>query len=396
MSQFSWKAEFADPKMEQDFFDKNSRNIKRGIQYICIITALAYLLSSIADYYELGYGDDFKIMLLGRASMAFFGILTFFIFESARAATAVKKFAFGFFMSITILCESLEVYIKSPLFNSMGIPVTAFIVLAFYLFLPPWIMPSLIAAVGGSIIFMLTAIFATDSGTSAILINLFCFMLINAFGCYFLYNFNVNRRRDFKTHQELKLMAEIDDLTKVLCRRRVMELGEYSLSLAERCKNPFSVLILDIDYFKKINDTYGHHVGDQVLKDLARICKEEIREIDLIGRIGGEEFVIILPHTDAQQAAVVAARICNSVEMYEYPDDDKDIRVTMSIGTAVQTGPGNLRSLLKKADQALYEAKKTGGIRSANLHLNIRDETLKANVPPEIFEKKILSPSRME
>lgn len=119
--------------------------------------------------------------------------------------------------------------------------------------------------------------------------------------------------------------------------------------------------MLDIDHFKEYNDKYGHLVGDVLLKEISRIIKDSIRQIDLVGRYGGEEFSIILTETDKEGAVFAAERIRQSVQNRSIRAYDEDLKVTISIGISVYPGHGqDAAGLIEKADQALYQAKDTG------------------------------------
>ncbi len=123
---------------------------------------------------------------------------------------------------------------------------------------------------------------------------------------------------------------------------------------------PFALLMLDIDNFKKINDTYGHQAGDYVLRELARVIKEQLRARDLIARYGGEEFAVLLPGVTFSQAIRIAERIRKAVEKHLFRYEGKDIPVTVSVGLAVMREGLDETSIVEKADQALYLAKKSG------------------------------------
>jgi len=123
---------------------------------------------------------------------------------------------------------------------------------------------------------------------------------------------------------------------------------------------PFALLMIDIDNFKKINDTYGHQAGDYVLKELAKLLKSQLRARDIIARYGGEEFAILLPGTTFSQAVRIAERLRKSVEKHLFKYNDVQIPVTVSIGLAVMREGLDETSLIEKADQALYLAKRSG------------------------------------
>ena len=165
-----------------------------------------------------------------------------------------------------------------------------------------------------------------------------------------------------KLEQELEQRAYIDYLTEVNNRGHFIEQAEKELARALRYEKPLAIFMLDIDYFKKINDSHGHKLGDTVLKKLADICKKTLREVDIIGRIGGEEFAILLPETDKQKAAEVAERLRMEIAAARIPmKDGLPVQFTVSIGVAsAVSDDDNMDVLLNRADQALYEAKETG------------------------------------
>lgn len=156
-------------------------------------------------------------------------------------------------------------------------------------------------------------------------------------------------------------MATQDYLTGVSNRRFFMERAQEELSRANRYTHPLTFMMMDIDHFKRINDTYGHHAGDQVLKNVASICTDNLRVHDLFGRIGGEEFSAMLPETNLNDAIVVAERIRKSIEEAEWAIDGKKVSCTISIGMSqLNDDSETLDNLMKKADEALYLAKSSG------------------------------------
>ncbi|MFC1856164.1 diguanylate cyclase [Thermodesulfobacteriota bacterium] len=166
-----------------------------------------------------------------------------------------------------------------------------------------------------------------------------------------------------KSNSLLKELSNTDSLTKLHNRRFIMELLETEFERGLRYESFLSVLMLDIDHFKNINDTYGHQAGDEILKKIGDILNDVRRKSDLPGRYGGEEFIIVLPHSDNTGARSLAERIRSQVEEYDFEDaDGTNIKVTVSIGTATYPAIGvhSSAELIKKADDALYEAKAGG------------------------------------
>jgi len=162
-----------------------------------------------------------------------------------------------------------------------------------------------------------------------------------------------------RTKQKLEELARVDSLTGLYNRRYWFELAEKEYKKAKRYKMPFSVLMLDIDDFKKINDTFGHHIGDHVLSVLGRIMKENLREVDIPGRYGGEEFVALLPMTDEEAAYKVGERIREAVEETFF-GIDKKVTVTVGVASYSPLKDMDFNRVLLLADKALYYGKKTG------------------------------------
>lgn len=162
--------------------------------------------------------------------------------------------------------------------------------------------------------------------------------------------------------REMERQAHTDVLTGAFNRRHFYLFGERELSRARRIEDPLSLLMLDIDHFKRINDEYGHDAGDEALKLLTRTCLQQLRPHDLFARTGGEEFAALLPHTDIADAAMVAERIRRSVEDLVLPlSDGREVRFTVSIGVVQwHAGDADLEALFKRADQKLYQAKDEG------------------------------------
>lgn len=171
---------------------------------------------------------------------------------------------------------------------------------------------------------------------------------------------DITERKNYE--RELERRAQTDVLTGLNNRRHFYELAEQELARAKRYGKPLAALMLDVDHFKRFNDTYGHHVGDAVLRKLGEVGTGTLREIDITGRFGGEEFVVLLPETSMEQALEAAERLRLAVAGASVPIESGEIlRFTVSLGVASLTAAdGDIDAMLKRADAALYEAKKSG------------------------------------
>ncbi len=168
----------------------------------------------------------------------------------------------------------------------------------------------------------------------------------------------VNRLKEEK--DKFEEMAYTDPLTGLSNRRFFMKEAEHFFQYAQRYGEPVSLMMIDIDDFKKINDTYGHDVGDLVIKRLADVIRNNTRRSDIPARFGGEEFIILLPTTDVEGAVLVAERIRKEFKSSGVPLNGETVITTVSIGVASMSEGDSLEDLIKKADEALYRAKRTG------------------------------------
>lgn len=173
---------------------------------------------------------------------------------------------------------------------------------------------------------------------------------------------------------ELKRLAATDPLTGINNRRHFLQHAQQELQRSERYGLPMALLMLDIDKFKNVNDTFGHATGDTVLKAVVEACSLNLRHVDIFGRLGGEEFATLLPQTDMDGALTMAERLRQAVEALEIPGngDDTPIRVTISLGLSALRPGEDLDALMRRADAALYRAKNEG-----------RNRTCVCNVPED-------------
>lgn len=166
---------------------------------------------------------------------------------------------------------------------------------------------------------------------------------------------------DARLNAEIRRLAVVDELTGLANRRQLVVIGRRELQRAKRYDRPLSVLMIDVDHFKRVNDRYGHPVGDVVLKVLAERCSGAVRDIDLVTRYGGEEFVVLLPECDLAAVHVAAERLRSAVGETPIESPAGALEVTVSIGAAVSSPDTvSLDELIESADEALYLAKEAG------------------------------------
>ncbi|MEA5575808.1 diguanylate cyclase [Anabaena sp. UHCC 0451] len=161
--------------------------------------------------------------------------------------------------------------------------------------------------------------------------------------------------------QELERLANTDPLTGIWNRRYLLIIAEQEIKRSQRYNFAFSVLLIDIDHFKKVNDTYGHNIGDEAIIFMTTTVLDHLRQVDCFGRFGGEEFIVLLPETDIDEAVVVAERIREQISNKSISMEDKKVSITVSIGVAsYNLGDKTIDVIIQRADQAVYQAKNQG------------------------------------
>jgi diguanylate cyclase (GGDEF)-like protein len=165
-----------------------------------------------------------------------------------------------------------------------------------------------------------------------------------------------SQKKSFRLERQLRAFADIDELTQLPRRRRVFELGRRILLRAERVGQSFSVLYIDADHFKAVNDRFGHDAGDRALQFIARQIQDCMRPTDVAGRFGGEEFVVLLPGADQHDAARVAERLRKRIEDAR----QLEVRLTISVGVAQHARGEPIERVIRRADAALLDAKGSG------------------------------------
>lgn len=184
--------------------------------------------------------------------------------------------------------------------------------------------------------------------------------------CIYIYDntkiYEMNSKLE-NANAELKELSNIDPMTGCYNRRYFSNVSSNILKLAKRNEEKVSIIILDIDKFKRINDTYGHNVGDDVIKLLANTLKISVRKSDIVARFGGEEFVILLPHSNETDAKNCADKLREKVEALEIPLENETLKFTISLGVAEykdDLDDFDLEHTISRADKALYDAKTSG------------------------------------
>jgi len=161
-------------------------------------------------------------------------------------------------------------------------------------------------------------------------------------------------------YRRIEELAELDELTGTLNRRCIMRVLEEQIASAQRTNAPCSIALIDLDWFKRINDSFGHPIGDEVLRTFAITVFANIRPVDRFGRYGGEEFLLVFPDTDEASASRILDRLRVMIAELDWSAFSSDMQVTISAGVTTLRADENSDSLLARADGALYGAKAQG------------------------------------
>ncbi|MBU4567188.1 MAG: GGDEF domain-containing protein [Desulfarculus sp.] len=168
-----------------------------------------------------------------------------------------------------------------------------------------------------------------------------------------------------RSHQAIERLSRTDDLTQTYNRRYFTEVAQRELALAARHGHLVSLLLIDLDGFKQINDQLGHQVGDKALVACAQAIRHTIRQEDVVGRFGGDEFLVLAPHSDLKSAALLAQRVHDALDAANLVLGGQVVAIKASIGAVTSNGDAqDVDQILREADQALYRAKKMGGNRT--------------------------------
>jgi len=178
----------------------------------------------------------------------------------------------------------------------------------------------------------------------------------------------ITRTRDLEKMQEdLRLIAMTDPLTGISNRRHFMDQISEEFERTRRYGEAFSLMLIDIDNLKDVNDTYGHEAGDEALRSFAKYCLTKLRSVDRFARFGGDEFIVLLVQTGREKADEVAVRLLSGIETLEIQTEKESIQITVSIGMTTINENSTIEGLIKRADKALYEAKNGGRNQVATL-----------------------------
>lgn len=358
-----------------NYLDFHKKNHAHFLYQINLLALLAFWSFGLADYFVL---TDIGLLSLGIRTIL---VISFFVITSLIFHYCKKIEWLDLYLPCTtIIATCIWFFIltqsNSPDVITFQYASVIFIVLA-NVGVQIRFIPSLLPSILISLATCVGVYFASKGSTHELFIFCFAYFPIVLFSLYIGWNSTYKNRQTFlntlldeNNRKYLDLMAHTDALTSLHNRRYFEQLAEQHLTLARSTRYPVCLLLFDVDHFKKINDNYGHDIGDEMLKLIGEVTSKHTRPDDLLARFGGEEFIMLLPNTDQRQAQKIAERIREEICQHAFKiGDDKVIHTSISIGFAnFLPYCHDLRSLIKCADLALYTAKQQGRNRVVMHH----------------------------
>jgi len=370
-------------KLEQEFWRLNLERARRNINDFLWSGVLAYFIFAIltipGDYWiieQSHFKQDFIHCLLGLLNGA---VCLLFLYVFSHFVKLKPFFAYAAMFAVfwaVVSTTWLTMSVHTEALRHQAMMIICMIYVLGYLLTgvkPGYVFMTGIAAAGVSFLVLISTLVKFDAIVmgrvmfgSCLLGFIISRMIYARERIIFL---NIRRAKiSEKIHRihtsELLHLSQNDELTKISNRRNFDEMMDTYYEQSRQDETPLSILFIDVDFFKKYNDFYGHQKGDDVISSIAKSIKNAIRHMDFVARYGGEEFVVLLPETDAHGAYAVASNIYRAIERLEIPHEMSEVSpfVTISLGITVFKGEVDLSKveLLGIADQALYRAKQLG------------------------------------
>jgi diguanylate cyclase (GGDEF)-like protein len=304
---------------------------------ILLLTGSGLFYIALSQFTGFAYHKSIVMGVIGVALSS----LVYFTYWADDLRMRMITLSLGSLAMVFILIHQLWRTRKTPLRFSANLMLVSFLLHGFFLMLRT-----------------ISLILNAPQGPSGITpIQAATYLL--SFGISFFWSIGFILMVSQRLRNDLMEVATIDVLTRIPNRRATESFLEKELARAQRNDSEFSVLLIDIDDFKKVNDRWGHLVGDHVLTKTAAIFQAMLRKQDLVGRWGGEEFLVILPCSPSCEPEALAKRLLSEVALHEYRQADETFHITISIGIACADQNSTLDEILRKADNALYKAKIT-------------------------------------
>ncbi len=361
------KLEIGDPKLAKQFKEKLIlENSKRVIILMAFITVsqLIFLLLDAAGVLQWSLN-----IFLYRALVIFICSLFMLLIYIYRRKELTEKTIrdLGIItVTLNVIISILGIYFTIYMFRTGGSSFSALLLAAYLLSLSYIRKPGFYTIVCLSVFSALSVFIIIRFGNSSLLfiseyLITLVFIVLLCIGSYLTYQRHwslfMQERKIREISEKLTHISQTDEVTGIYNRRKALDELENQIALSKRYGSVFSIALLDIDNFKMINDSHGHIAGDYVLKNFSDFLKTNLRETDIFGRLGGDEFILIIPQCDAMSAYKFVERIREKIENHSF---DKNAHMTFSAGVCSYVPGQTVSDIINCADRALYESKDLG------------------------------------
>lgn len=376
-----WTAEFYDPAKEAAYREQNAGPNIKHTRVGLALWAVLLIVFIYSDYINLGTAYGFWLLLAMRVGVSIV-ILVFGIIIGRYPSLVMAGYGIAFLLILGWTGFFMNYFLLPAEAYPWIIAMTMAMLIGQYVFIPNRVTTGTAAAlyaIAGAIV---SVGWVADTELPELTALGLMFLAPAATGLFVAHRFQTSHRNAFarlleaetanarlereiqarkELEAELKRQADTDSLTGLNNRRRYEALFRQEFKRSRRYRSRLSLFVLDLDNFKQINDNYGHSAGDIALQKLADLCRSSLREADIIGRLGGEEFVVLLPDTGGSDAYNVADRLREKISEMEIETDHGRFTLTATIGVA-ETSPDDkdIEDLVRRADTALYKGKAAG------------------------------------
>lgn len=335
---------------------------------VLILNAFSiYLIRT--DFGFWGWSRLFFALILARLGVLAFSIVALVRVRKLASPQALEKWV----IALTLLGILMGQFIQltRPIDYLGYVPISSLVLFCLYLILPIQLKVRLGLVGLYTLLDFINLSMRAPLNTAEWRSIALTIVFVNLLGLFISSLLHANRRASYlllqkekEANQKLHELAMIDPLTLVKNRRMFLEQGEVEINRCRRYGNPFTLALIDLDQFKQVNDTLGHHAGDEVLGDFARLMDGNTRGQDLFARLGGDEFGLLMPATGTEEAEQVVDRLIQLCRAAEFSAAGRSVQIRMSVGLAHDQASVSLDMLMRQADQALYDAKRAGGARA--------------------------------
>jgi diguanylate cyclase (GGDEF)-like protein len=372
--------EFADPRIEAEFWQDAAEVTASAGRRAGLIIAVGYLCFSLPDLLAVGFGARWSVLLGVRVLTV--GPLLALVGRLDRDPQAIRDHSRLTIVQAVLLGGYQVVALLQPDAAGAQTASMVLVITTLFVLVPNRLLATTLLGVVGGAMWLVVSAVGAGSSVAEVVSQASIVAATIVVGFVGANRLATTSRREYvlrlrersinerlsvevawrqRMEHDLVRRANIDDLTGVANRRWFHELAEQELRRAQRHDHPLAVLVLDVDHFKDVNDTHGHFAGDQVLVELGRVLNDQVRRVDVLGRIGGEEFAVVMPGASIERAAEAAERLRAAVADLRFRFDGVEVSASMSIGlTTCDVWTERISEAIERADQALYQAKAAG------------------------------------